>query len=123
MTLGKATLLTGGLVAMFALGVASGPTIHDSWSNTSRAESTVATPAATPADVDTVSPAAPVRTSRPVPRDRAAARASESATVKKPDGAIQTVAVSLWEPQLRTRVKRVLNQGSQLDLAAADFGS
>src|SRR4051794_19075548 len=117
MTLGKASLLTGGLVAMFALGVGSGPALRESWAKTRIAESTSATPAATPADVDTVSAAAPVKMSRSVPRARAVTRANEPISVKKPDGAIQTVAVSLWEPQLQNRVKTVLSRGSQLDLA------
>jgi len=123
MTLGKASLLTGGLVAMFALGVGSGPALRDSWSHTRVAEPAVATPGAT-ADADSpATPVAPVKTARSVTRPRTASPASESVTANKPDGSIHTVAVSLWEPQLRNRVKTVLNPGSQLDLAAADFDS
>src|SRR4051794_15835087 len=122
MTLGKASLLTAGLVGMFALGVESGPAIHDSWSKTRTPEAPVSTPAA---HVETSTPAAPapVRTARPAHRPSAAPPTTESISAKKPDGAIQMIAVSLWEPQLRNRVKSVLNPGSQLDLAAADFNS
>jgi len=120
MTFGKASLLTGGLVAMFALGVESGPAIRDSWSKTRVAESTVATPAA---NIDTAAPAEPVKAVRPAPRARTAARASDPLRANRDDGSIHAIAVSLWEPQLRNRVKTVLNPGTQLDLAATDFDS
>jgi len=113
-------LLAGGLVAMFALGVESGPAIRGSWSKARAPEVTVATPAS---DSATGAPVAPIETARPARREHAASRAGAPVIAKKPDGAIQTIAVSLWEPQLRNRVKTVLSPGSQLDLAAADFDS
>ena len=36
---------------------------------------------------------------------------------------IHTIAVSVWEPELRDRVKAVLNPGSNLEVAVADFDS
>ena len=46
MTVGKSALLTAGLVAVFALGIMSGPTIREHWSKVSAPEAAVATPAA-----------------------------------------------------------------------------
>jgi hypothetical protein len=42
---------------------------------------------------------------------------------KKAPDTIQTLAVDLWEPELRDRAKAVLNRGARLELAAADFDS
>ena len=36
---------------------------------------------------------------------------------------METVAVSMWEPELRDRVKTVLNRGADPEIAAADFRS
>ena len=40
---------------------------------------------------------------------------------KKAPDTIQTIAVSVWEPELRDRVKAILSPGSRLELAATDF--
>ena len=42
---------------------------------------------------------------------------------KKPYNTISTIAVNLWEPEMRDRVKAVLNPGSDPVVAAADFDS
>ena len=42
---------------------------------------------------------------------------------KKAPNTIQAIAVNLWEPELRDRVKAVLNPGSDPVVAAADFDS
>ena len=34
-----------------------------------------------------------------------------------------TVAVDMWEPELRDRAKAVLNRGTKIDMAAADFAT
>jgi hypothetical protein len=117
MTFGKAGLLTGGFVAAFAVGVMTGPTIRDSWSRMNAPEEAVA---ARPADRS----AASVKADRPETRARtSSSRARETVMPKKPSNTIETVAVELWEPELRDRVKAVLNPGARLELAAADFST
>jgi hypothetical protein len=115
MTVGKAGLLTTGVVAVFALGVMSGPTIRDSWPGMNAGETVaVAEPEG--------GAAAPLKARRPAPRAAAAtSRAHETAAPRTASNTIRTVAVSLWEPELRDRVKDVLNPGSRLEIAAADF--
>jgi len=117
MTVGKASLLTAGLVATFALGVESGPTIRNSWSQRNAPEAAVTTQA-----VEQSTPA-PVKAARPIRRPSTSSRSSEPVGTKKPANAIQTIEVSLWEPELRNRVKTVLTPGAHLDIAAADFDS
>lgn len=113
MTLGKAGLITAGLVGVVALGIAAGPTLQQTWPTKDAPVARAIEPSAPP-------PA----TARPAPRARpASARKSEVATAKKESNAIETVAVSVWEPQLRKRVKAVLNPGAKLEIAAADFAS
>ena len=122
MTVGKAGLLTAGLVAVFALGVMTGPTIRDNWYRMNAPEEAVAAPPAeksAPAPVKPDRPATRARTSA----SRAHARAHEAVAPKKASDTIQTPAVDLWEPELRDRVKAVLNPGARLDVAAADFDS
>jgi hypothetical protein len=118
MTVGKTGLLTTGLVAVFALGVMTGPTIRDNWSRMNAPEATVAAPAVEP------SAPAPVKAERPAPRARSSSsRAHAAVATKKASNTVQTIAVSMWEPEVRDRVKDVLNPGSQLEIAAADFDS
>jgi hypothetical protein len=120
MTVGKTGLLTAGLVAVFALGVMTGPTIRDNWSKRKAPEATVATPA-----VES-SASAPVRAERPAPRARASssrANANEVVATKTPSDTIRTIPISLWEPEMRDRVKAVLTHGSRLEIAAEDFDS
>jgi hypothetical protein len=124
MTFGKGGLLTTGVVAAFAVGVMTGPTIRNSWHRTNVPEAAVATrPAEEPAP-------APAKAERPAPRAKASSsRADEAVLVKADDpvvakkdyNTIQELAVNLWEPELRDRVKAVLNPGSRLEVAAADF--
>ena len=40
-----------------------------------------------------------------------------------PAGSVTTVAVDMWEPELRDRAKAVLNRGTKIELAAADFAT
>jgi hypothetical protein len=117
MTVGKSAVLTAGLVAVFALGIMSGPTIREHWSKVSAPEAAVATPAAEP------SAAAPAKAERPTPRARPSSRRADEMVAKKDaPGTVRMVAVSVWEPELRDRVKGVLNPGSHLELAAEGFG-
>ena len=116
MTFGKAGLLTAGFVAVFALGVMTGPTIRDSWYRMNAPEPTVA------AQPTEKSAPAPVKADRPAPRARASSsRAHDVVAAKKPSNTIQTIAVNLWEPEMRDRVKAVLSPGSRPEIAAADF--
>src|SRR5512144_1918013 len=116
MTVAKAGLLTAGLVAMFALGVMTGPTIRDTWSTMNAPEATVAAPA-----VERSAPAA-VKADRPARRARSSSsRAHEVVATKRAANTVQTIPVSVWEPEFRDRVKAVLNPGARLEIAAADF--
>jgi hypothetical protein len=129
MTFGKAGLLTTGFVAAFALGVMTGPTIRDNGyrirDNGSRMNAPEAAVAVQPAEK---SAPAPVKVDRPAARARASSssrahRADDVVAAKKPSNTMQTIAVNLWEPELRDRVKAVLNPGARLETAAADFDS
>ena len=122
MTYGKAGLITAGVVAAFAVGVMTGPTIRDSWSRMDAPEEAVAVQ---PAEQ---SAPAPVKADRPAPRAKASAsradeRANDVVAAKKAPNTIQTIAVNLWEPEMRDRVKAVLNPGARPEDAAADFDS
>jgi hypothetical protein len=64
MTVGKAVLLTVALVAVFIVGVITGPTLHDRWSKATEPTATVSAPAAEP-----VTPA-PAKTNARKPRSR-----------------------------------------------------
>jgi hypothetical protein len=120
MTVGKAALVTAGLVGVVALGVVAGPTVRDKWSqaNAPVAEST-------PAPAPESSPAPPVKTER-----RAKARVAPAATrefvaakAKTEPNVVHNVAVSVWDPELRDRVKTVLSPGAKPEIAAADFAT
>jgi len=112
MTSGKAALLTAGLVGVVALGVVTAPTIRDHWSKMNTPEATASAPA------DTSAPT-PVKATRPAHR----ATSREAVTAKKDTGKVEIVAVSVWQPELRKRVKAVLSPGARLELAAEDFTS
>jgi hypothetical protein len=118
MTFGKAGLLTAGFVATFALGVMTGPTIRDNWYGMDAPAQAVA---AQPAEA---SAPAPVKAERPATRARASSsRAPEAVGAKKASNTIHSIAVELWEPEMRDRAKAVLNRGARLEVAAADFDS
>jgi hypothetical protein len=112
MTTGKAALLTAGLVGVVALGVVTAPTIRDHWTTKMN------TPAMTAsAPADTTAPAPPTA-KRPAHR-----APSREVVTARDTGRIGTVPVLVWQPELRDRVKAVLNPGSRLELAAEDFTS
>jgi len=112
MTSGKAALLTASLVGVVALGVVATPTIRNHWSNMNTPAATASAPAADSAPT-------PVKAKHPAHR----ATPSREATTKKETGKVDIVAVSVWQPELRDRVKKVLNPGARLELAAEDFTS
>lgn len=130
MTVGKASALAAGFVGAVALGVAIGPAVHDKWSAASTPEParaaivTDSAPAEAPAKARTrrVAAAASSRPAAEALRDEFAARPkSEFAAPSKPAGAVSSVAVAVWEPELRDRVKAVLSPGTKIELAAEDF--
>jgi hypothetical protein len=117
MTVAKTGLLTAGIVAVFSLGVVTSPTIRDSWSRINAPEATAAAPA-----VESSAPA-PVKAGRPGSRARSSSSGAHAAvTTKTASDTVRTVPVSVWEPELRDRVKAVLNPGARLEIAAEDFG-
>ena len=113
MTLGKAGLITAGVVGVVALGIAAGPTIEKNWSRTDAPVAQAVEPSVPPSET-----AVPASHARPAPP-----RTHHVAAVKKESNAIETVAVTMWEPEFRDRVKAVLNRGAQPEIAAADFAS
>jgi hypothetical protein len=114
MTVAKAGLLTAALVGVVVLGVMAGPTIRDSWSKMNAPDTTTASPvepgAATPAKAD-----------RPARRVRSSSSTRDVVAAKKAANTLETIHVSMWEPELRDRAKAVLNPGARLELATADF--
>ncbi len=120
MTVGKASALAAGFVGAVALGVAIGPAVHDKWSAGSNSE-----PAR--AAIVTESAPAPTAAKAKAPTRRAATTApatdsrAEFAVPPRPVGSVSSVAVTVWEPELRDRVKSVLSPGTKIELAAEDF--
>jgi hypothetical protein len=113
MTAGKAIALTAGFVGALALGVAIGATMDDKWSRTSTDNTVVAESTPAPA-------AEPARKTAPArPATKSAARKARPAPA--PAGSVTMVAVDMWNPELRDRAKEVLNPGTRVELAAADF--
>jgi hypothetical protein len=112
MTVGKAALITAGLVGVVVLGVAAGPTIQKNWS---RMHAPV---------TQAVEPTAPsAATPRPAQHARSSSPRTHDVAVKKESNTIETIAVSMWEPEFRDRVKAVLNPGAKPEIAAANFAS
>ena len=120
MTVGKASALAAGFVGALALGVAIGPTVHDRLSKTSTGDTAVTESAPAPT---TPVPAArsSKRAAAAAPAKSERARASEPLVPAGPPGSVRSVAVAVWEPDLRERVQSVLNKGTKLELAAEDF--
>jgi hypothetical protein len=113
MTVGKAGLITAGFVGVVALGVATGPTIQKHWSSmhapvTQSAEPSTPAPATAP----------PARHAHSTAR-----RTHDVPATKNESNRIETIAVSMWEPEFRDRVKAVLNRGAKPEIAAANFAS
>lgn len=119
MTVGKASALAAGFVGAVALGVAIGPTVHDKWAKTTIPTSSAVT------DSPTESAPAPAPAPAKARVRRAATAPSRSAEARPamshPRGSVRSVKVAVWEPELRDRVKKVLNPGTQIELAAANF--
>jgi preprotein translocase subunit SecD len=116
MSVGKAAAMTAALVGAVAIGVAIGPTVRDTWSDDP------APPAAT-ATAPKAEPEASgkAKTERRVRRTTPVRTLDVAAPKPKRADTIETVPVELWSHELRDRVKKVLNPGAKLELAAADF--
>ena len=117
MTAGKASALAAGFVGALARGVAIGATMDEKWWNPSTTETAVTENAPAPAPAPAAEPA---RKPRPAPAKAAATRVRPAPA---PAGSVTTVAVDMWEPELRDRAKAVLNPGTKIDMAAADFAT
>jgi hypothetical protein len=119
MTVGKASALAAGFVGAIALGVAIGPTVHDKWFGSHATSNVAATENAPAPAVET--PTTPT----PAPKRAVTRKRTEPATIATartaPVGSVSSVPVSMWEPDVRDRVQKVLNRGAQLDVAAEDF--
>ena len=119
MTVGKASALAAGFVGAVALGIAIGPTVHDKWAKTTIPTSSAVT--------DSPTESAPAPAPAKARARRAATAPSRSAEARPamshPAGSVRSVKVAVWEPELRDRVKAVLNPGTQIELAAEQFES
>jgi hypothetical protein len=118
MTAGKASALAAGFVGALALGVAIGAAMDDRWPGSSLFHEANNAAAADTAK-DPTPAAAPV-TKAKTPAAKPVARRADVAA-PAPAGSVTTVAVDMWEPELRDRAKAVLNPGTKIDIAAADF--
>jgi hypothetical protein len=121
MTVGKASALAASFVGAVALGVAIGPAVHDKWSSTPNTPApsavvTESTPAQAPAQAN-------LRARRPVTTAAAAVSRDDRPELSHPPGSVRSVHVSVWNPEVRDRVQKVLNPGTQMELAAEDFES
>ncbi len=120
MTVSKATLLAASLVGVVTVGVVTGPAIRDSWNEMKARNATTAAPAVE----STPAPTAPAKTDRPARRAKPSPAPTGDVVAEKTDtNVVQTVAVSVWEPELQQRVKAVLNPGAKPEIAAADFAN
>jgi hypothetical protein len=90
------------------------PTIRNHWTNSTAPAATASAP-----DTDSA-PTTPAKAKHTAHR---ATAARDTMTTKKETGKVNIVAVSVWQPELRDRVKKVLNPGARLELAAEDFTS
>jgi len=123
MTVGKATALAAGLVGAVAVGVAIGPAVQDTWTSRTAPKTTAAAPMT---ESEVAPKAAPVakpvkRTTPTLVRETKAPEPEFAPLPAKQPGGVSSVAVSVWEPELRDRVKAVLNPGTKIELAADDF--
>ena len=121
MTVGKATALAAGFVGAVALGVAIGPTVRDTWTSRTAPETMAAAPLSEPEATPVEQPVKVKRTTAPRVREARASEPEFAPLPAKQPGGVSSVAVSVWEPELRDRVKAVLNPGTKIEIAADDF--
>jgi hypothetical protein len=124
MSVGKAAALTAALVGAMAIGVAIAPTVRDTWFDepASTAATATAPKAETAAEKSTAAKSTAAKTERRV-RRAAPVPTREPAMPRREADTLVSVPVGVWGPELRDRVKKVLNPGVKLELAAADFSN
>jgi hypothetical protein len=111
MTVGKASALTAGFVAAFALGIAIAPSVRGGLADSGI--HTTPRPAAIAPETAPVPVAPPARVNAPRAKAPVAPRKAAAPSVK----------VSLTEPRLHDRLKPLLNRGVRMDVAANGFRS
>jgi hypothetical protein len=122
MTVGKATALAAGFVGAVALGVAIGPTMQDKWHHAAPQTAMSETaPATTPAPAKKTAPVRTRAASATSPKTDAKTDAT-MAPVAKP-GQVYSVPVTAWNPEVRGRVQKVLNRGTDMERAAENFST
>jgi hypothetical protein len=118
MTGAKASVLAAGFVGAVALGVAIGPTVQHKWStspNTPAPNAVVTESAPAPA------PAPATARTRPRATTTSARSRDSRPAVSNPPGSVRSIHVSVWNPEVRDRVRKVLTPGTRMELAAEDF--
>ncbi len=126
MTVAKTIALVSAFVGAVALGVAISPTVRDTWSDRKAPVATATTSDdanATAASKATEGKDATERRVRRASSVEKAVAAPDTLAPRMEPGSIRTVAVSVWEPELRDRVKEVLMPGAKPEIAAEDFAS
>jgi hypothetical protein len=127
MTVVKTTALVSAFVGAVALGVAISPTVRDTWSERKAPVATAATSDDADAMAASKAPEGNVAKKesrgRRAPSAEKAEAAPDTLAPRMEPGSIRTVAVSVWEPELRDRVKEVLMPGAKPEIAADDFAS
>jgi hypothetical protein len=115
MTIGKASILAAGFVGAFALGVVVGPSMTDRVRDRRTAISERAVETSPPSAATTKAPAAAsqrTRTARSTPRAAARATAESVGPV---------AAIPATQPDVQQRLKKVLNRGANMTIAAEGF--
>ena len=122
MSVGKAAALTAALVGAMAIGVAIGPTVRDTWSDEPAPTAATATAPKAETAADAAGKSTSAKTERRV-RRAAPAPTREPAMARREADTLVSVPVGVWDAELRDRVKKVLNPGAKLEIAAEDFSS
>ena len=116
MTVGKATALTAGFIAVFAFGVAVGPSVQNRLAD--RYDTRTTAPPASVAVEQAPAPE-PAKARATTPRARTAARKTPAPSA--PSAA--SAAIPASEPRLHARLRPVLNSGARMEVAADGFRS
>jgi hypothetical protein len=122
MSVGKVAALTAALIGAIAIGVAISPTVRDTWSDEPASTAATATAPKAETAADAAEKSAAAKTERRV-RRVAPAPTREPVMPRRETDTLVSVPVGVWAPELRDRVKKVLNPGAKLEIAAADFSN
>jgi cytoskeletal protein RodZ len=118
MTVGKAAGLTAAFIAVFAVGLALGPSVKNRLSD---GKSTAAQPAT--AATETAPASVPTHTRASTPRARTTTRTTSAARTSASTPAAPDATIAASEPRLHDRLRPVLNRGARMDVAAEGFQS